>query len=140
MENIKPYVFISKKMRVINTKDSPKMSLKRIPPHSASKNMLSDLFALIFISIKPIIKFIIERRAPSKIDLKIKPDILDKRKNIETTISDRKEITIQKISSCFSFFIISCFQNRFNESVHTGEYTEKCKNYGQYRFGLKFPI
>jgi len=79
MENINPYVFISKKMRVINTKDSPRISLKRRPPHNASKNMLSDFFTLIFISNKPIIKFIIERSAPSKIDLKINPDILEKR-------------------------------------------------------------
>jgi len=79
MENIKPYVFISKKMRVINTRDSPRISLKRRPPHNASKNMLSDFFTLIFISNKPIIKFIIERSAPSKIDLKINPDILEKR-------------------------------------------------------------
>jgi len=79
IENINPYVFISKKMRVINTRDSPRISLKRRPPHNASKNMLSDFFTLIFISNKPIIKFIIERSAPSKIDLKINPDILEKR-------------------------------------------------------------
>jgi len=66
-------------MRVINTRDSPRISLKRRPPHNASKNMLSDFFTLIFISNKPIIKFIIERSAPSKIDLKINPDILEKR-------------------------------------------------------------
>jgi hypothetical protein len=66
-------------MRVINTKDSPKMSLKRKPPHTVSKNVLSDLFTLNFISVKPIKKFIIERRAPSKTDLKIKPDILDEK-------------------------------------------------------------
>jgi len=75
MENINPYVFISKKMRVINTSDRPKMSLKRIPPQSASRNMLSDFFKLNFTSNKPIIKFTIERSAPSKIDLKIKSDI-----------------------------------------------------------------
>lgn len=126
MENIKPYVFISKKMKVINTRESPRISLKRRPPHKASKNILSDLFRLNFISSKPIIKFIIERRAPIKIDLNIKPDMPDKRKNIETTRRDKKEIKTQKISSCFSFFIISSFQNRFNESVHTCEYTKKC--------------
>jgi hypothetical protein len=79
IENINPYVFISKKMKVINTRDSPRISLKSRPPHKASKNILSDLFTLNFISIKPITKFIIDRRAPSKIDLKIKPDIWDKR-------------------------------------------------------------
>ena len=66
-------------MRVINTKDRPRISLKRRPPHSVSKNMLSDFFKLNFISNKPIIKFIIERSAPSKIDLKIKADIPEKR-------------------------------------------------------------
>jgi hypothetical protein len=66
-------------MRVINTKDSPKMILKRKPPHTVSKNILSDLLRLNFISIKPIKKFIIERRAPSKIDLKTIPDILDEK-------------------------------------------------------------
>ena len=71
-------------MRVINTSANPKMSLKRIPPHNANKNMLSDLFTLNFISNKPIVKFIIERSAPSKIDLKINPDMLDKRKNTVT--------------------------------------------------------
>ena len=125
MENINPYVFISKKMRVINTRDSPRISLKRRPPHKASKNILSDLFTLNFISIKPIVKFIIDSRAPSKIDLKIKPDTLDKRKNIVTMRSDRKETKRQKISRCFSFFIISSFQSRFNESVHTNEHSEK---------------
>lgn len=123
MENINPYVFISKKMRVINTRDSPRISLKRRPPHSATKNMLSDFFMLNFISIKPIIKFIIERSAPSKIDLNIKPDILDKRKNIVTMRRVRKEINKATIKSCFSFFIISGFQNRFDECVHTGKYT-----------------
>lgn len=103
MENINPYVFISKKMRVINTNDSPKMSLKRIPPHSASKNILSDLFTLNFISVRPIKKFIIERSAPIKIDLKIKPDMLEKRKNIVTMSSGRKEMTNAKIISCLLF-------------------------------------
>ena len=129
MENINPYVFISKKMRVINTKDRPKMSLKRIPPHSASKNILFDLLALNFISNTPIVKFIMESRTPSKIDLKIKPDILDKRNRIIIKRSDKTETIIQKISSRFSFFIISSFQNRSNESVHTRKYTEKRKYY-----------
>jgi len=123
MENINPYVFISKKMRVINTKDSPRISLKRRPPHKASKNILSDLFTLNFISNKPIAKFIIDRKVPSKIDLKINPDMLDKRNNIATMKSVRKEIIIQTISSCFSFFIISGFQNRFDKCVHTSKYT-----------------
>ena len=127
MENINPYVFISKKMRVINTRDNPKISLKRIPPHNASKNIFSDLSTLNFISNKPITKFIIESKAPTKIDLKIKPDMLDRRKNTLTMSSVRKEITIATIRSCFSFFIISGFQNRLNESVHTGKDTKKCK-------------
>lgn len=79
IENINPYVFISKKMRVINTRESPRISLKSRPPHKASKNILSDLFTLNFISIKPIMKFIIDRKAPSKIDLKTMPDIPEKK-------------------------------------------------------------
>ena len=140
MENINPYVFISKKMRVINTKDNPKMSLKMIPPQSASKNIFSGLSTLNFISNKPIIKFIIERSAPSKIDLKIKPEIPDKRKNIETMRRVRKEIMMQTISSCFSFFIISGFQNRFDKCVHTSKYTEKCEYYSQNRLGFKLTV
>ena len=104
-------------MRVINTRESPRISLKRRPPHNASKNILSDFFTLNFINNKPIMKFIIEREAPSTIDLKIKPDMLDKRKNIVTMNSVRKENTIQKPISCCSFFIISGFQSRFNKSV-----------------------
>jgi hypothetical protein len=126
MENINPYVFISKKMRVTNTRDKPKISLNSRPPQSASKKILSDLFTLNFISNNPIAKFIIERIAPNKIDLKINADILDKRKNIVTMKSVRKENTLQNTKSCCSFFIISGFQNRFNESIHTGKYTKKC--------------
>jgi hypothetical protein len=59
-------------MRVINTNNRPKISLKRRPPHSASKNILSDLFTLNFINNKPIVKFNIEKPAPSKIDLNIR--------------------------------------------------------------------
>jgi hypothetical protein len=79
MENINPYVFISKKMKVINTNDNPIISLKRRPPHNASKNIFSDLFTLNFISKNPIAKFVIDRRAPIKIDLKTMPDILEMR-------------------------------------------------------------
>ena len=140
MENINPYVFISKKMRVINTKDNPKMSLKMIPPHSASKNIFSGLFTLNFINNKPITKFIMVIRAPTKIDLKIIPDMLDERNNIVTIRSDRKETTKQKFRSCFSFFIISSFQNRLNESVHSGKYTKKCKYYRQNRFSFKLVV
>lgn len=140
MENINPYVFISKKMRVINTRDSPRISLKRRPPHKASKNILSDLSTLNFISTKPIAKFIIDRKAPNKIDLKIKAEMLDERKNKVTMRSVRKEITMQTISSCFSFFIISSFQNRFDKCVHTSKYTKKCKYYSQNRFGFKLSI
>lgn len=136
MENINPYVFISKKMRVINTKDNPKMSLKMIPPQSASKNIFSGLSTLNFISNKPITKFIIESRAPTKIDLKIIPDMPDERNNIVTMRSNRIETTKQKVRSCFSFFIISGFQNRLNESVHTGKDTKKCKYHCQYRFSF----
>lgn len=133
-------MFISKKMRVINTRDSPRISLKRSPLHSVSKNMLSDFFKLNFISNKPIIKFITERSAPSKIDLKIKPVIPDKRKIIETMRSARKEIMMQTISSCFSFFIISGFQNRFDKCVHTSKYTEKGEYYSQNRLGFKLTV
>lgn len=140
MENINPYVFISKKMRVINTKDNPNMSLKMIPPQSASKNIFSDLFTLNFISKNPIAKFIIESVAPSKIDLKTMPDMFDERNNIVTMRSNRKETTKQKVRSCFSFFIISSFQNRLNESVHTGKDTKKCKYYCQNRFSFKVSV
>jgi len=67
-------VFISKKKRVINTSDKPIISLKRRPPHSESKNILSDLFTLNFINNMPIVKFNIEKPAPSKIDLNIRPE------------------------------------------------------------------
>jgi hypothetical protein len=122
-------VFISKKMRVINTKDNPNMSLKMIPPQSASKNIFSDLFTLNLMSDSPIKKFIIERNAPSNIDLKINPDMPDRRKSKVTMSMVRKDITKAKIRRCFSFFIISGFQNRLNESVHTGKDTKKCKYY-----------
>ena len=92
MENINPYVFISKKMRVINTKDNPNISLKMIPPQRARKNIFSDLFTLNFISKNPIAKFIIESVAPSKIDLKTMSDIFDERNNIVTIIGTRPEI------------------------------------------------
>jgi hypothetical protein len=119
-------------MRVINTKDNPKMSLKMIPPQSASKNIFSGLSTLNFISNKPITKFIIESRAPTKIDLKIIPDMPDERNNIVTMRSNRIETTKEKVRSCFSFFI----QNRLNESVHTGKDTKKCKYQCQYRFSF----
>ena len=93
------------------------MSLKSIPPQRASKNILSDLVMLNFIRDTPITKFIIESSVPSKMDLKIKSDITDRRKSINTMSSVRQEIKIQIIKSCFSFFIISGFQSRFNKSV-----------------------
>jgi hypothetical protein len=114
-------------MRVINTSDNPKISLKSRPPQSASKNIFSGLFTLNFIKDKPITKFIKEIKAPAKTDLKIIPDMLDEKNNIVTMRSDRNETTKQKVRRCFSFFIISSFQNRLNESVHTGKYTKKCK-------------
>ena len=61
-------------MRVINTINRPKISLKRSPPHSESKNILSDLFTLNFINNIPIVKFNVEKLAPSKIDLNIRPE------------------------------------------------------------------
>ena len=116
-------------MSVINTNDSPKISLKRRPPHKASKNIFSDFLTLNFIIVRPIKKLITERRAPSKIDMKIKPDIKDEKYKIVITRSDRELVIIQKISSCFSFFTISSFQNRFNKGVHTCKYTKKSKDY-----------
>ena len=86
-------------MRVINTRDRPKINLNRRPPQSASKKIFSDLFTLNFISNNPIAKFIIERIAPSKMDLKINTEMLDKRKNIVTMKRVRKENTIQKPKS-----------------------------------------
>jgi hypothetical protein len=61
-------------MRVINTIDSPKISLKRRPPHNASKNILSDLRTVNFINRNPKVKFRMESNAPNKIDLKIRPE------------------------------------------------------------------
>jgi hypothetical protein len=64
-------------MRVINTKDSPTISLKRRPPHKASKNIFSDFLTLNFISVRPIKKLIIDRSTPSKTDLKRIDEIND---------------------------------------------------------------
>jgi len=61
-------------MRAINTKDSPKISLKRRPPHKASKNTLSDLFKLNFMNNMPIVKLNVEKPAPSKIELNIRSE------------------------------------------------------------------
>lgn len=61
-------------MRVNNTIVNPKISLKRRPPQSVSKNILSDLFTLNFINKKPTAKFNIEKPVPSRIDLKIGPE------------------------------------------------------------------
>jgi hypothetical protein len=68
MENIKPYVFISKKTRVINIRIKPKNNLSRIPPQRAIKNIFSDLFTLNFSRRNPIIKFRIGISAPIRID------------------------------------------------------------------------
>lgn len=74
-----------------------KVSLKRSPPQSESKKILSDFLRLNFISRNPIKKFIIERNAPSNIDLKINPDMPDRKKSKVTMSMVRKEIIKAKI-------------------------------------------
>jgi hypothetical protein len=61
-------------MRVINTIDRPKISLKRKPPHKVSKNTLSDLFKLNFMNNMPIVKLNVEKPAPSKIESNIRSE------------------------------------------------------------------
>jgi hypothetical protein len=61
-------------MRVINTIDTPKISLKRKPPHKVSKNTLSDLFTLNFMNNMPIVKLSVEKPAPRKIDLNMRSE------------------------------------------------------------------
>jgi len=51
-------------MREINTIESPKMSLKSIPPHKLIKKVLSDLLIENLIRNKPIKKLIIEINEP----------------------------------------------------------------------------
>ena len=68
-ENINPYAFISKKIRVINTKTSPNISLKKSPPQRMLKNILSDLLKLSPIIKNPRTKFKVGSEAPIRIDL-----------------------------------------------------------------------
>ena len=129
IENINPYAFISKKMRVIITRDKPIISLKRSPPQSVIKKNLSDRLILRLIDSMPIVKFMSESKAPNSIDLYNKPDRLEERNKTVTTISNRKETMRPETIKNFSFLIISSFHNRFNKCVQTSEYSKKCKNY-----------
>lgn len=70
MENINPYVFISKKMREIITNISPKISLNKKPPHRTTMKALSDLAIEILISQSPIEKLRAVIRNPIIIDMK----------------------------------------------------------------------
>jgi len=58
-------------MREIITIESPKMSLKSIPPHKLIRNIFSDLLIENLTRDKPIKKLIIEMNEPKIIDLKI---------------------------------------------------------------------
>jgi hypothetical protein len=77
MENINPYVLISKKMREINMSESPKTSLNSIPPQSANKNIFSDWEIENLISNRPIRKFNKESKKPIAIDFKIIHEITE---------------------------------------------------------------
>ena len=61
-------MFISKKMRVINMRVSPKISLKSSPPHNERRNIFSDLRRLNLISKNPIKKFNSEISVPNIMD------------------------------------------------------------------------
>jgi hypothetical protein len=56
-------------MREINTSTSPKISLTRKPPHSANKNIFSDLANEILIKPKPRTKLIAEMEKPMIIEI-----------------------------------------------------------------------
>jgi hypothetical protein len=64
-------------MKVIITKITPNISLKRRPPQRTRRNTFSDLLMLKFIARKPIEKLMVESIAPSNIDLKSTPEICE---------------------------------------------------------------
>lgn len=63
-------------MREINTIESPKMSLKSIPPHKLTKNIFSDLLIENLSRNKPIKKLVIEMNEPKKIDPNVTFEII----------------------------------------------------------------
>ena len=112
-------------MRVIITTIEPIISLKRSPPHNIIKKNLSDRLILRLIDNMPIVKFMIERKAPNSIDLYNKPDRMEERNKIVTMISNRKESVRPEVIKNFSFLIISSFHNRFNKGIQTSKYSEE---------------
>ena len=121
-------MFISKKMREINTSESPNISLDNIPPQRANKNIFSDFSIENLIINRPIKKFKIDTMKPNKIDLKNNMFIVEKMKRIIIRDMSKNVIVVTPTSNCFSFFTISGFQNRFDESIHASKNTKKCKN------------
>ena len=69
MENINPYVFISKKMSVKIINDKPRISLKSNPPQRVTKKIFSDFLNPILIKTNPIMKLIKAIIAPNRMDL-----------------------------------------------------------------------
>ena len=140
IENINPYAFISKKMRVIITTVKPIISLKRSPPHNVIKKNLSDRLILRLIDNMPNVKFISESKAPNNIDLYNKPDRLEERNKTVTIVSNRMETVSPEVIRNFSFLIISGFHNRFNKGIQTSEHSQECKNYSHNWICTKLPV
>ena len=115
-------------MREINTSESPIISLDSIPPQRDNKNIFSDFSIENLMISKPIKKFKIATMKPNKIDLKSNPLIIKKSQRIIRRAIIKNVMAVTNISNCFSFFTISGFQNRFDECIHTGKNTKKCKS------------
>lgn len=77
---------------------------------------------------------------PNIIDLRMIPEMLAVKYNINSTAIIENEKEKQKISVRFSLLAITSFQNRPYKSIDTGEDTKKGKHYGQYWFCIKFVI
>jgi len=77
MENINPYVLISKKMKEINMSESPKTNLNSIPPQSEIINIFSDREIENLISSRPIRKFNKDSKKPITMDSNIIPEIIE---------------------------------------------------------------
>lgn len=116
-------------MRVINISTRPEINLKSRPPHSNIKKIFSDLFALSFSKRNPIVKFRSEIPPPNNMDLKTNDEMTAVKSNSETTRTDKKIKDNKIFKSSFSLLIISCFQNRFNECIHTCKNPKECKYY-----------
>jgi len=126
-ENIKPPLFISKKIRIKTTVDNIITNLKISPPQRKIRNIFSGLLILLTINIIPIIKFRVVSNIPKRNDLKRISVIIELKKRIERIIkvSVVNEMDIE--NSRFSFFIFSGFQSRFYKCVHTSKYTKESK-------------